>query len=756
MLQFNNRLYNTYSAMNAGYIKLSLDGTSGAEILTGTSYADIIHAGAGNDTVSAGARNDIVYGEAGNDVINGQDGNDELYGGEGNDTLNGQNGTDLLYGEAGNDVLDGGTGADSLYGGEGNDTYVFNASNGADTVIDTDDTIAIDTLKFTNIASSSVTLSRSGSDLLISGYGSSTDTVLVTGFFDYNLSAHRKQFQFSDKTITLTDLQSNPSFFPSIEGRNDQPDVLHGSKLADTLNGYGGDDTIYAYDGNDVLNGGIGNDTLFGGNGNDTLNGNAGNDTFNGGAGNDILYGGTVDDADTYLFYTGFGTDTVIDSDDVNNIDTLRFVNIAYNSNYFSRSGNDLIIAGYGSSTDKVIVKDYFNINTSSSNKRFQFSDQTINAADLQTGNIAFNLTGDANANTLYGSKLADHIDGLAGNDTLYGYNGNDTLQGGLGNDLLNGGVGNDTLYGGTGNDADTYVLGLGHGHDTIIDTDDTSAADTLKITNIASTSAVFTRIGNDLQITGYGSTDSVTIQQYFDKNVFAYNKQFQFSDKTLDLSHMQSGSLRFTLNGTDLADTLHGSQVADTINGITGNDTLYGYDGNDVLAGGAGNDTLLGGNGNDGLNGNAGNDVLNGGMGNDILYGGTGDDADTYLFYKGFGADTVIDTDDINAADTLRFINISSSSVTYTKVGNDLVVSGYGSSADKVTVKQFYDATVNQNKLFQFSDKTMTSTEIDAALQTQATALINSISTLTTTTSVQSANSLNNNPSSINLAAAA
>ena len=191
----------------------------------------------------------------------------------------------------------------------------------------------------------------------------------------------------------------------------------------------------------------------------------------------------------------------------------------------------------------------------------------------------------------------------------------------------------------------------------------------------------------------------------------------------------MQSGQLRHVMNGTNSADILHGSQLADQITGLNGNDTLYGYNGNDVLNGGNGNDTLLGGNGDDGLNGGSGNDVLNGGMGNDILYGGSGDDADTYLFYKGFGADTVIDNDDTTAIDTLRFINIDSTSATFNKLGNDLIISGYGTRTDKVTVKQFFDANLNSNKLFQFSDKTITSAEVRSTPQAQTNALTNSMS---------------------------
>lgn len=58
-----------------------------------------------------------------------------------------------------------------------------------------------------------------------------------------------------------------------------------------------------------------------------------------------------------------------------------------------------------------------------------------------------------AKDDVLRGSKLADTIDGLAGNDRIFGREGNDKLKGGAGNDTLNGGAGRDVLTGGAGKD---------------------------------------------------------------------------------------------------------------------------------------------------------------------------------------------------------------------------------------------------------------------------------------------------------------
>jgi Ca2+-binding RTX toxin-like protein len=123
------------------------------------------------------------------------------------------------------------------------------------------------------------------------------------------------------------------------------------------------------------------------------------------------------------------------------------------------------------------------------------------------------------------------------------------------------------------------------------------------------------------------------------------------------------------TMRGLAGDDTLLGGKGADRLDGGTGNDRLDGAGGDDLLLGGGGADTLLGkvgadtlrgGLGNDLLNGGGGADRLEGGGGHDTLIGGTGLDrldggkgndvltggkhADTFVFKKGYGRDTITD----------------------------------------------------------------------------------------------------------------
>ena len=434
--------------------------------------------------------------------------------------------------------------------------------------------------------------------------------------------------------------------------------------------------------------------------------------------------------------------------------------------------GLDLHIKNPADATELTIIKDYFNHNNLAYRKNFISKQSQLLLSNLQKSINNWTLNGTALGETLHGSNVGEVINGLGGNDVMYGYLGSDYINGGDGNDIMYGGGGNDTLWGGVGNDtlvgnegddelygsngSDTYVFAAGSGSDTVYDSGGPNAidTDTLRFSNVASTQVSFSRVGADLGITGFGGgADGVLVESYFDNNSSGHNKKFVFSDKTLTLADMQSGKYRFTLNGTAATETLYGSKVADAIYGLNGNDILYGYEGNDVLQGGLGNDTVFGHAGNDGLNGNAGNDVINGGKGNDTLYGGTSNDTDQYIFYQGDGNDTVIDTDDTIATDTLRFININSATATFSKSGKDLIVK-YGAGSDQVTVKQFYEASVQAGrKQFQFANKTITAAQVPALLQ-QAQVLKTAVAGLSSKESAIAvpANTVSN---TVNLAAA-
>ncbi|MFC5921038.1 calcium-binding protein [Neisseria weixii] len=324
---------------------------------------------------------------------------------------------------------------------------------------------------------------------------------------------------------------------------------------------------------------------------------------------------------------------------------------------------------------------------------------------------------------TLRGTDLSNFLLGGEGNDTLEGRNGDDILSGGNGHDTLNGGTGNDTLTGGAGNDklnggsseADTYVFAKGHGQDVVSDSGSKAAhTDTLVFTGAKLSDTAFIRNGYNLIVKAYGSEDQVTLD-YFFYNGDRQNFNFVFDDQTV-----KGADVALTVNGTEQNETLQGWSNADTVNGGAGNDTIYGYEGNDVLNGADGDDRLEADKGNDRLLGESGNDTLVGGSGSDILMGGEGNDrleggsneADTYVFTKGHGTDTVSDYGSKDEhIDTLLFDGAEFSDAVFSRFGNDLVVKAYG-EGDQVNVQNFFSSSHYRYTEFAFEDKTVSAND--------------------------------------------
>ncbi len=99
--------------------------------------------------------------------------------------------------------------------------------------------------------------------------------------------------------------------------------------------------------------------------------------------------------------------------------------------------------------------------------------------------------------------------------DTLTGGIGNDVLTGGTGNDVLDGGTGNDTLTSGTGND--TYVIDRNDGQDVVDNVGEGASSDTLSFaTGIDHDQLWFSQAGDDLVVSVIGTTDSVTVSDWY------------------------------------------------------------------------------------------------------------------------------------------------------------------------------------------------------------------------------------------------
>ncbi|THJ09927.1 MAG: hypothetical protein CAF43_011320 [Nitrospira sp. CG24C] len=86
----------------------------------------------------------------------------------------------------------------------------------------------------------------------------------------------------------------------------------------------------------------------------------------------------------------------------------------------------------------------------------------------------------------------------------LSGANGNDTLRGGFGNDTVNGGSGNDI-----------FQFGRGEGQDLVQDSSGT-ADKLLYDTGINPLDLVLSRQANDLRLAIHGSSDQITVQNWY------------------------------------------------------------------------------------------------------------------------------------------------------------------------------------------------------------------------------------------------
>ncbi|MGH2951029.1 MAG: hypothetical protein ACRDKX_03175 [Solirubrobacterales bacterium] len=104
--------------------KVTIEGTTGDDVLTGTGGRDVILARGGNDRIDSLGGNDVICAQGGNDKVRARGGHDVVRGGGGKDRIRGGGAGDTLRGGTGRDRLNGGGGADTLDGGGGNDRCI--------------------------------------------------------------------------------------------------------------------------------------------------------------------------------------------------------------------------------------------------------------------------------------------------------------------------------------------------------------------------------------------------------------------------------------------------------------------------------------------------------------------------------------------------------------------------------------------------------------------------------------------------------
>lgn len=488
------------------------------------------------ENVTGSKYGDVLLGDARANRLEGGDGSDDLWGAGGDDILEGGNGDDWLYGSTGADWLDGGDGYDVL----------------------------------------SYELSDAGITINLE------DGTLMGGYAQGDVFADIEHIVGSDYRDELT-----------------------GDNGANVLYGIGGNDELRGNGGDDLLEGGAGADRLDGGAGEDALSyllSDAGvtinleNLTAEGGdaqgdviAGFEIIVGSehgdvlTGDDGANELY--GIGGDDELRGDDGD--DVLE-----------GGAGADQLDGGDG--VDRVSYLE------SDAGVTVNLNDNTV-AGGHAEGDVLTNIE------NIAGSLYQDVLTGDDNANELFGYEDDDELKGNDGDDVLEGGGGSDQLNGGGGTDTASYKSShigvrvnlkestLGGGH---------AAGDVLTdIENIAGSTFRDVLVGNDEanRLDGNEGDDEL-------KGGIGNDQLF--------------GNLGDDwLYGGNGDDELQGNEGNDRLFGDIGNDSLYGGDDNDELHGGNNNDQLFGENEDDRLYGNEGDDELNGGEGNDRLFGEAGAD---------------------------------------------------------------------------------------------------------------------------------
>lgn len=428
-------------------------------------------------------------------------------------------------------------------------------------------------------------------------------------------------------------------------------DILIGSAFADTIRGRSGEDWIDGGGGNDTLYGGDGNDLLLGKAGADALYGDAGDDTLLGGADNDTLYGGAGND----VIDIGTGSANLAyggDNDDV-------FLAANGGGTLYGDAGSDTVsyrnlltpgVWGFPGFFEPSTPGVYFNMNSGARHGA---------AADDTIANIE-NLEGSKFSDFLAGNSASNRLTGLAGDDKLWGYGSNDVLEGGAGADELDGGDGVDTA--------------------------------------------------------SYKSSSAAVWVDWTDHRVFGGDA---YGDTFISIENLE---------GSRFADTFKGNSSANRLTGLGGDDWFIATAGADIHEGGEGFDTvdygdvasaatvnlatnsgagaaaghtfysiehIFGSAFADSITMSAADETITGGRGNDALNGAAG--SDTYIFYRGDGADTITETN--AGSNALVFADSTWDQVwVQTPVGGALIM-GIGGTSDQMSIATNFSAGNNKIK---------------------------------------------------------
>ncbi|HEV7605965.1 MAG TPA: putative Ig domain-containing protein [Steroidobacteraceae bacterium] len=478
-----------------------------------------------NMLVDAASNHAVIHDAAANAprTFYGTDADESLGGTDGGDDLRGNGGADVLYGNAGNDSLSGGTGDDWLLGGDDADTYVYNAGDGYDAIVDTG---GVDRIQLgVGIAPANVAVIGNGSSVLVQTDSSAPGDLIEIVGANQDSTAGVESIAFADGTIwnaqeiqsrltgdrkpvvavpvddfsaaagvpftlvvpsgTFTDVNGDALSYSAATADGEAlPEWLDFDAATRTFSGtapagaagvvsinlYATDPSgLYTVDSFEFRHGALSlvgtpsDDVLTGTAVNEYIQGLAGNDTLSGAGGDDTLVGGIGNDALT----GGAGNDTYIFNRGDGH-DQISISGAIADESDTLQFGPDLhrqsdIEFGWNGAGD-VTIRVRSAAGTFDQDSITLTGYLTEDAVGRRIDSFEFNgetLTPeDIEWYTMRSTGAADYLRGSEGYDDLRGLQGDDTLVGLGGDDSLSGGEGNDT-----------YKYGVGHGADTLTET---------------------------------------------------------------------------------------------------------------------------------------------------------------------------------------------------------------------------------------------------------------------------------------------
>lgn len=450
---------------------------------------------------------------------------------------------------------------------------------------------------------------------------------------------------------------------------------------------------------------------IKGGKGNDKIWDTQGYDTITGGSGANEIYFNKNSAASSSGYY-GFDTINLSKNEELtiqyDKSSSDNFINY-HISKYDSKNiGISVTESGYSdTSSMEILIKNM--AKSDITNKLiFKIADEEIDLKKYTYDDYAY-------TKKYIGSWLNENIHG----DEYYYIN--QTINAGGGDDTIDAGIGNDVITGGTGTNTIKYQKG--DGNDTINLTKNETLIIDLKDINkedlrysFSKGSLLIKYIDDNLQ------EETIKINNFAKKDVVGVNGNVYLTfngncieDGIENVDYINLKTYEYVYDDfTNKKKSYNGNWLNEEINAANLNTYEVSKNKGVSINSGAGNDKVIGSKYNDTIKAGSGDDEINAGEGSDKIYGGLGDNK---LYFKsGDGSDTVYSTK--NANDTLVFTDAELDSLKFTKEKNNLIITGYGTEDDKITVVNYYKGN-SSVKMITTKDNTLS---IEEAISKQPT----------------------------------